>query len=215
IEREAIKQENDKEKLEGLNKEIAELNEERNAFKAKWQQEKEILDKIQNAQSAIEDLKHEAEQAERNGDYGKVAEIRYGKVKEQQDLVQKYSNELEEISSNSKRMLKEEVDAEDIAENVSRATGIPVARMLQTEREKLLHLEDHLHERVVGQEEAIEAVSDAIRRSRSGLQDPNKPIGSFIFLGTTGVGKTELAKALAEFLFDDENMMTRIDMSEY
>ncbi len=214
IEREAIKQENDKEKLQGLNKEIAELNEERNAFKAKWKQEKEIVDKIQNAQSAIEDLKLEAKNAERNGDYEKVAEIRYGKIKQEQDKAEKFTKELEDISNN-KRILKEEVDAEDIAENVSRATGIPITRMLQTEREKLLHLEEHLHERVVGQEEAIEAVSDAIRRSRSGLQDPNKPIGSFIFLGTTGVGKTELAKALAEFLFDDEGMMTRIDMSEY
>src|SRR5690625_4062057 len=215
IEREAIKQENDEEKLAGLNKDIAELNEERNAFKAKWQQEKEILDKIQNAQSAIEDMKQEAEQAERNGDYGKVAEIRYGKIKEEQDKVQQFTDELNEISANSKRLLKEEVDAEDIAENVSRATGIPISRMLQTEREKLLNLETHLHQRVVGQDEAIEAVADAIRRSRSGLQDPNRPIGSFIFLGTTGVGKTELAKALAQFLFDDESMMTRIDMSEY
>ncbi len=215
IEREAIKQEKDEDKLAGLNKEIAELNEERNAFKAKWQQEKEMVDKIQAAQSAIEDLKHEAEQAERNGDYGKVAEIRYGKIKEEQDNVQSFTRELQEMSANSKRLLKEEVDAEDIAENVSRATGIPVSRMLQTEREKLLKLEEHLHERVVGQDEAIEAVADAIRRSRSGLQDPNKPIGSFIFLGTTGVGKTELAKALAQFLFDDESMMTRIDMSEY
>ena len=215
IEREAIKQEKDEEKLAGLNKEIAELNEERNAFKAKWQQEKEVVDKIQNAQSRIEDLKQEAEQAERNGDYGKVAEIRYGKVKEQQDLVEQFTAELQTLSANSKRLLKEEVDAEDIAENVSRATGIPITRMLQSERDKLLQLEEHLHETVVGQQEAIEAVADAIRRSRSGLQDPNKPIGSFIFLGTTGVGKTELAKALAKFLFDDQSMMTRIDMSEY
>lgn len=215
IEREAIKQENDEQKLNELNKEIAELSEERSAFRAKWEQEKEMVDKIQNAQSAIENLKQEAEQAERNGDYGKVAEIRYGKIKEQQDNVAKFTKELEELSVNSKRLLKEEVDAEDIAENVSRATGIPVSRMLQTEREKLMNLEEHLHERVVGQDEAIEAVADAIRRSRSGLQDPNRPIGSFIFLGTTGVGKTELAKALAEFLFDDESMLTRIDMSEY
>lgn len=215
IEREAIKQEKDKVKLAKLNKDIAELNEERNAFKAKWQQEKEIVDKIQAAQSAIEDLKHEAEQAERNGDYGKVAEIRYGKVKEEQDKVLHFTKELHDMSANSKRLLKEEVDAEDIAENVSRSTGIPVSNMMQTEREKLLHLEDHLHERVIGQDEAIEAVADAIRRSRSGLQDPNRPIGSFIFLGTTGVGKTELAKALAQFLFDDESMMNRIDMSEY
>jgi ATP-dependent Clp protease ATP-binding subunit ClpB len=215
IEREAIKRENDEEKLSALNKEIAELSEERNAFKAKWQQEKELVEKIQNAKSAIEDLKHEAEQAERNGDYGKVAEIRYGKIKEEEDNVATYTTDLAQLSAGSKRLLKEEVDAEDIAENVAKATGIPVANMLQSERFKLLHLEDHLHERVVGQDEAIEAVADAIRRSRSGLQDPNKPIGSFIFLGSTGVGKTELAKALAEFLFDDESMMTRIDMSEY
>lgn len=215
IEREAIKRENDEQKLTELKKEIAELNEQRNAISAKWQQEKEIVDKIQNAKSSIESLKHEAEQAERNGDYGKVAEIRYGKIKEEQDNVGKYTKALNELSASSKRLLKEEVDAEDIAENVAKATGIPVANMLQSDREKLLHLEDHLHERVVGQDEAIEAVADAIRRSRAGLQDPNKPIGSFIFLGSTGVGKTELAKALAEFLFDDETMMTRIDMSEY
>lgn len=215
IEREAIKRENDEQKLTSLKKEIAELSEQRNAISAKWQQEKEIVDKIQNAKSAIEHLKHEAEQAERNGDYGKVAEIRYGKVKEEQDKVGKYTKELNELSASSKRLLKEEVDAEDIAENVAKATGIPVANMLQSEREKLLNLDDQLHERVVGQNEAIEAVADAIRRSRAGLQDPNKPIGSFIFLGSTGVGKTELAKALAEFLFDDESMMTRIDMSEY
>lgn len=215
IEREAIKRESDEQKLNDLNKEIADLNEERNAFSAKWRQEKELVDKIQNTKSAIEDLKHEAEQAERNGDYGKVAEIRYGKIKQQEDNLQQFTEELTELSANSKRLLKEEVDAEDIAENVAKATGIPVANMLQSERFKLLHLEEHLHKRVVGQEEAIEAVSDAIRRSRSGLQDPNKPIGSFIFLGSTGVGKTELAKALAEFLFDDESMMTRIDMSEY
>jgi ATP-dependent Clp protease ATP-binding subunit ClpB len=215
IEREAIKRENDEEKLSELNSQIAELSEERNVFRAKWQQEKEIVEKIQSAKSATEDLKHEAEQAERNGDYGKVAEIRYGKVKEEQDKVERFTRELNELSESSKRLLKEEVDAEDIAENVAKATGIPVANMLQSERYKLLHLEEHLHQRVVGQEEAIEAVADAIRRSRSGLQDPNKPIGSFIFLGSTGVGKTELAKALAEFLFDDESMMTRIDMSEY
>jgi len=215
IEREAIKRESDESKLNALNKEIADLSEERNAFKAKWQEEKELVEKIQNAKSSIEDLKHEAEHAERNGDYGKVAEIRYGKIKEEQDRVAILTTELSQLSSGSKRLLKEEVDAEDIAENVAKATGIPVANMLQSERYKLLHLEAHLHKRVVGQEEAIEAVADAIRRSRSGLQDPNKPIGSFIFLGSTGVGKTELAKALAEFLFDDESMMTRIDMSEY
>ncbi|TAM95832.1 MAG: ATP-dependent chaperone ClpB [Chitinophagaceae bacterium] len=215
IEREAIKRENDEAKLNDLNREIANLDEERKSFRAKWQEEKEFVDKVQNAKSAIEDLKHEAEQAERNGDYGKVAEIRYGKIKDEENKVAKYTNELNNLSANSKRLLKEEVDAEDIAENVSRATGIPVTSMLQTEKEKLLNLEDHLHERVVGQDEAIEAVADAIRRSRSGLQDPNRPIGSFIFLGSTGVGKTELAKALAEFLFADESMMTRIDMSEY
>ncbi|TAN19485.1 MAG: ATP-dependent chaperone ClpB [Chitinophagaceae bacterium] len=215
IEREAIKRENDEGKLNDLNKEIANLDEERKSFRAKWQQEKELVDRVQNAKSSIENLKHEAEQAERNGDYGKVAEIRYGKIKEEENKVAKYTNELNDLSANTKRLLKEEVDAEDIAENVSRATGIPVASMLQTEKEKLLNLEEHLHERVVGQDEAIEAVADAIRRSRSGLQDPNRPIGSFIFLGSTGVGKTELAKALAEFLFDDESMMTRIDMSEY
>lgn len=215
IEREAIKRENDEEKLAELNAEIARLSEEKNTFKAKWQEEKEIVDKIQNAKAAIEDLKQEAEQAERNGDYGKVAEIRYGKVKEQEELVTKYTAELNALSSNHKRLLKEEVDAEDIAENVAKATGIPVHRMMQSERDKLLQLEDELHKRVVGQEEAIIAVADAIRRSRAGLQDPKRPIGSFIFLGTTGVGKTELAKALAEYLFDDESMMTRIDMSEY
>lgn len=215
IEREAIKRENDEEKLRSLNKDIASLTEERNAFKAKWQQEKELVDKVQNAKAAVEDLKHEAETAERNGDYGKVAEIRYGKIREQEELLSRLNAELDALSAHSMRLLKEEVDAEDIAENVAKATGIPVSRMLQSEKDKLLHLEDYLHRRVVGQQEAIEAVSDAIRRSRSGLQDPKRPIGSFIFLGTTGVGKTELAKALAEFLFDDESMLTRIDMSEY
>ncbi len=215
IEREAIRRENDQQKLDELGKEIAQIGEERDALKAKWQQEKEVVEKIQSAKVLIEDLKHEAEQAERNGDYGKVAEIRYGKIKEQEGIVNKYTEELNKLSSSSKRMLKEEVDAEDIAENVAKATGIPVSRMLQSEKDKLLNLEDELHKRVVGQEEAITAVADAIRRSRSGLQDPKRPIGSFIFLGTTGVGKTELAKALAEYLFDDESMMTRIDMSEY
>lgn len=213
IEREAIKRENDEEKLHQLNTEIANLSVERDTFKAKWKQEKEIVEKVQNAKAAIEELKLEAEKAERNGDYGKVAEIRYGKVKEQEKIIEEYSQQLESI--NEKRLLKEEVDADDIAENVAKATGIPVSRMLQSEKEKLLQLEEHLHQRVVGQDEAITAVADAIRRSRAGLQDPRKPIGSFIFLGTTGVGKTELAKALAEFLFDDESMMTRIDMSEY
>ncbi|MFI5188282.1 MAG: ATP-dependent chaperone ClpB [Chitinophagales bacterium] len=213
IEREAIKRENDVEKLKELNTEIANLSVERDTFKAKWKEEKEIVEKVQNGKAAIESLKLQAEQAERNGDYGKVAEIRYGKIKEQEKQIAQYSKQLEAISE--KRMLKEEVDAEDIAENVAKATGIPVSRMLQSEKEKLLDLEKHLHERVVGQDEAITAVADAIRRSRAGLHDPKKPIGSFIFLGTTGVGKTELAKALAEYLFDDESMMTRIDMSEY
>lgn len=215
IEKEAIKRENDEDKLRELSAEIARLSEERNTFKSKWAAEKELVDKVQNAKAAIEDLKLEAEQAERNGDYGKVAEIRYGKVKEQEELVAKLSEELSAISSSHKRLLKEEVDAEDIAENVAKATGIPVTRMLQSEKDKLLNLEDELHKRVVGQDEAITAVADAIRRSRAGLNDPKRPIGSFIFLGTTGVGKTELAKALADFLFDDESMMTRIDMSEY
>lgn len=215
IEREAIKRENDEEKLRELGEEIARLGEERNTFKAKWQAEKEVVDQIQNAKSAIENLRLEAEQAERNGDFGRVAEIRYGKVKEQEKLVTDLTEELNTISANHKRLLKEEVDAEDIAENVAKATGIPVSKMMQSEKDKLLHLEEELHQRVVGQDEAIIAVSDAIRRSRAGLQDPRRPIGSFIFLGTTGVGKTELAKALAEYLFDDENMMTRIDMSEY
>ncbi|MEO7306398.1 MAG: AAA family ATPase, partial [Ferruginibacter sp.] len=213
IEREAIKRENDEHKLKQLNTEISNLSVERDTFKAKWQQEKEIVEKIQNAKAEIENLKLSADKAEREGDYGKVAEIRYGKVQEQEKIVEEYTQEL--TDSTEKRLLKEEVDAEDIAENVAKATGIPVMKMMQSEREKLLLLEDELHKRVVGQEEAIEAVSDAIRRSRAGLQDPKKPIGSFIFLGTTGVGKTELAKALADYLFDDEGMMTRIDMSEY
>lgn len=213
IEREAIKRENDETKLKELNTEIANLAVQRDTFKAKWKEEKELVEKVQNAKAAIENLKLEAEQAERNGEYGKVAEIRYGKIKEQEAIIAKWSKELE--ASSEKRLLKEEVDAEDIAENIAKMTGIPVTRMLQSEREKLLHLEEHLHQRVVGQEEAITAVADAIRRSRAGLSDPRKPIGSFIFLGTTGVGKTELAKALAEYLFDDETMMTRIDMSEY
>ncbi len=213
IEREAIKREKDEQKLKQLNTEISNLSVERDTFKAKWQQEKEIVEKIQNAKAEIENLKIAADKAEREGDYGKVAEIRYGKVQEQEKIVDDYTLQLTE--STEKRLLKEEVDAEDIAENIAKATGIPVAKMMQSERVKLLLLEDELHKRVVGQEEAIAAVSDAIRRSRAGLQDPKKPIGSFIFLGTTGVGKTELAKALAEYLFDDDNMMTRIDMSEY
>jgi ATP-dependent Clp protease ATP-binding subunit ClpB len=213
IEREAIKREQDDVKLKELNTEIANLSVERDTYMAKWKQEKEIVEKIQNGKASIEQLKQEAEQAERNGDYGKVAEIRYGKVKEQETLITDLTKQLNELSE--KRLLKEEVDAEDIAESIAKATGIPVSKMLQSEREKLLNLEDELHQRVVGQDEAIEAVSDAIRRSRAGLQDVKKPIGSFIFLGTTGVGKTELAKALAEYLFDDDAMMTRIDMSEY
>ncbi|RAJ06854.1 ATP-dependent Clp protease ATP-binding subunit ClpB [Chitinophaga skermanii] len=215
IEREAIKREKDENKLRELGEEIARLSEERNTFKAKWKQEKEVVDKIQNAKAAIENYKHEAETAERNGDYGRVAEIRYGKIKEEEQVVANLTKDLEGMSANNKRLLKEEVDAEDIAENVAKATGIPVARMMQSEKDKLLQLEDELHKRVVGQDEAIVAVADAIRRSRAGLQDPKRPIGSFIFLGTTGVGKTELAKALAEYLFDDDSMMTRIDMSEY
>jgi ATP-dependent Clp protease ATP-binding subunit ClpB len=213
IEREAIKRENDEVKLKELNTEIANYSVERDTLKAKWKEEKELVEKVQNAKADIESLKSQAERAEREGDYGKVAEIRYGKVKEQEALIVKLTDEL--ANSGEKRLLKEEVDAEDIAENVAKATGIPVSKMLQSDREKLLQLEEHLHERVIGQEEGITAVADAIRRSRAGLQDPKKPIGSFIFLGTTGVGKTELAKALAEYLFDDEGMMTRIDMSEY
>ncbi len=213
IEREAIKRENDEYKLKELNTDIANLAVERDTLKAKWNEEKEIVEKVQTAKANIEQLKLEAERAEREGDYGKVAEIRYGKIKEQEALIANLTVELGGLSE--KRLLKEEVDAEDIAESVAKATGIPVSKMLQSEREKLLHLEDELHKRVVGQQEAIVAVSDAIRRSRAGLQDPRKPIGSFIFLGTTGVGKTELAKALAEYLFDDEHLMTRIDMSEY
>ena len=214
IEREAIKREDDEAKLKELNQEISVLSVERDTLKAKWKQEKEIVEKIQNAKAAIESLKLEAERAEREGDYGKVAEIRYGKIKEMEAQIVQLTKELDEVSP-EKRLLKEEVDAEDIAESVAKATGIPLTKMLQSEREKLLNLEDELHKRVVGQNEAIAAVADAIRRSRAGLQDPKKPIGSFIFLGTTGVGKTELAKALADYLFDDENMMTRIDMSEY
>lgn len=215
IEREAIKRENDEAKLKNLNQELSLLNVERDTLKAKWLEEKEIVEQINQSKGKIEDLKLEAEKAEREGDYGKVAEIRYGKVKEEEAKVEQLSTQLDEMSNDRNRLLKEEVDAEDIAENIAKATGIPVSRMLQTEREKLLNLEDELHKRVVGQEEAIEAVADAIRRGRAGLQDPRRPIGSFIFLGTTGVGKTELAKALAEILFDDDSMMTRIDMSEY
>jgi ATP-dependent Clp protease ATP-binding subunit ClpB len=215
IEREAIKRENDQQKLKELEMDIANYTVQRDTLKAKWLEEKEIVDKINKAKTTIEHLKVEAEQAEREGNYGRVAEIRYGKVQELERNIESLSQQLHEMDGQHKRLLKEEVDAEDIAENVAKATGIPVQRMLQSEREKLLNLEDELHKRVVGQEEAIEAVSDAIRRGRAGLQDPRKPIGSFIFLGTTGVGKTELAKALAQTLFDDDSMMTRIDMSEY
>lgn len=214
IEREAIKRENDKPKLESLNKEIADLKDEENKLKAKWNSEKTLINKIQQNKIEIEDLKFQADKAEREGDFGKVAEIRYGKIKEKEAEIEGFEKELKTMQGDE-AIIKEEVDSEDIADIVSRWTGIPVGKMMQSETEKLLHLEDELHKRVVGQEEAIEAVSDAIRRSRAGLQDPKRPIGSFIFLGTTGVGKTELAKALAEYLFDDENMMTRIDMSEY
>lgn len=215
IEREAIKRENDEEKLKELSVDIGNLSVERDTLKAKWQQEKELVEKVQSAKATIENYKLEAEKAERNGDYGRVAEIRYGKIQEQEKLIADLSDELHAYSAHSSRLMKEEVDAEDIAESVAKATGIPVAKMLQSEKDKLLQLEDHLHERVVGQDEAIIAVADAIRRSRAGLSDPKKPIGSFIFLGTTGVGKTELAKALAGYLFDDDHMLTRIDMSEY
>jgi ATP-dependent Clp protease ATP-binding subunit ClpB len=215
IEREAIKRENDIKKLEDLNREIAELSDERADMRAKWQGEKEVVEGIQKAKEQIEHLKFEAEQAERAGDYGKVAEIRYGKIQEADLILKSFESKLAEMQTKGSQLIKEEVDSEDIAGVIAGWTGIPVARMLQSEREKLLHLEDQLHMRVVGQYEAIEAISDAVRRSRAGLQDTKRPIGSFIFLGTTGVGKTELAKALAEFLFNNENSMTRIDMSEY
>ncbi len=214
IEREAIKREGDKKKESELAAEISGLNEERNNLRAKWENEKEIIDNIQKLKESIENLKFEAVQAERQGDYGKVAEIRYGRIKEAENNIADLQEQLHQVQSDEP-LIKEEVEAEDIAGIVSRWTGIPVSRMMQSEREKLLALEDELHKRVVGQDEAITAVSDAVRRSRAGLQDAKRPIGSFIFLGTTGVGKTELARALAEFLFDDENMMTRIDMSEY
>ncbi len=215
IEREAIKREKDDSKLKELSQEISVLTVQRDTLKAKWLEEKEIVDKINKAKNSIEHLKLEAEQAEREGNYGRVAEIRYGKVQHEEATIEALSKQLHDMDGLGKRLLKEEVDADDIAENVAKATGIPVQRMLTSERAKLLNLEDELHKRVVGQEEAITAVSDAIRRGRAGLQDPRKPIGSFIFIGTTGVGKTELAKALAEILFDDDSMMTRIDMSEY
>jgi ATP-dependent Clp protease ATP-binding subunit ClpB len=214
IEREAIKRENDQPKVDLLTKQIEDLKAEEAEFSAKWKSEKELINKIQQAKIEIEDAKFEAEKAEREGDYGKVAELRYGKIKEKENDIEALQKELH-VRQGGRAMIKEEVDAEDIADVVSRWTGIPVSKMLQSERDKLLHLEEELHKRVIGQDEAITAVADAVRRSRAGLSDPKRPIGSFIFLGTTGVGKTELAKALAEYLFDDENMMTRIDMSEY
>ncbi len=214
IEREAIKREGDEEKLEQLNQEIANLTEERSVLRAKWQSEKNLIDQIQQKKREIEDYRLAAEQAEREGNYGRVAELRYGKMREAEQQIEHLRKQLAEIQGD-KPMINEEVSAEEVAEVVSKWTGIPVSRMLQSEREKLLHLEEHLHKRVVGQDEAISAVADAIRRSRAGLQDPKRPVGSFIFLGTTGVGKTELARALAEFLFNDENNMVRIDMSEY
>ena len=214
IEREAIKREKDEAKLAQLNKEIAELKEQETSYKAKWQSEKQLVNKIQENKKEIEQLKFEADKAEREGDYGRVAEIRYGKLQALENEIKSIQEDLKHKQGDN-ALIKEEVTAEDIADVVSRWTGIPVSKMLQSEREKLLHLEDELHKRVIGQDEAIQAVADAVRRSRAGLQDPKRPIGSFIFLGTTGVGKTELAKALAEYLFDDESLMTRIDMSEY
>ncbi len=215
IEREAIRRENDEQRVENLTREIEELKSKESALRAKWQGERDLLQKIQSNKDEIERLKIEAQQAERQGDYGKVAEIRYGRIVEAQKQIDALQEQLKLTTSGGEAMIKEEVDAQDIAEIVSRWTGIPVQRMLASEREKLLHMEDELHKRVVGQEQAIEVISDAVRRSRAGLNDSRKPIGSFIFLGTTGVGKTELAKALAEFLFNDDTMMTRIDMSEY
>lgn len=214
IEREAIKREKDQPKLDTIGKELAELKESEKLLKAKWQSEKSLMDKIQHNKVEIENLKFEAEKAEREGDYARVAEIRYSRLQALEEEIKNIQEELHTMQGD-KAMIKEEVDAEDIADVVSRWTGIPVSKMMQSEKDKLLHLEAELHERVIGQDEAIAAVADAVRRSRAGLQDPRRPIGSFIFLGTTGVGKTELAKALAEFLFDDETMMTRIDMSEY
>ncbi|HOO83387.1 MAG TPA: ATP-dependent chaperone ClpB [Prolixibacteraceae bacterium] len=214
IEREAIKRENDQSKLKGLEEQLANLQEERSRYRAEWETEKRLIDGIQKNKQDIEDYKYQAEQAERTGDYGRVAEIRYGLMKNAEADIARLQSELEEKQKKSS-LVKQEVDADDIAEVVSRWTGIPVAKMLESEREKLLHLDDELAKRVVGQKEAINAIADAVRRSRAGLQDEKRPIGSFIFMGTTGVGKTELAKALAEYLFDDENMITRIDMSEY
>ncbi|MDE6164670.1 MAG: AAA family ATPase, partial [Muribaculaceae bacterium] len=214
IEREAIKREGDKEKVKEIEKELASMRDEEKEYSAKWKAEKDLIDKIQQNKIDIEQLNFEAERAEREGDYAKVAEIRYSRIqaKEQENAA---IQEQLKMMQGEKALIKEEVDAEDIADVVSRWTGIPVNKMVQSEKEKLLHLEDELHNRVVGQGDAITAIADAVRRSRAGLNDPRRPIGSFLFLGTTGVGKTELAKALAEYLFDDENMMTRIDMSEY
>lgn len=214
IEREAIRRENDTDKETSLSKQIEDLREEESVMKARWQSEKDLINKIQQNKIDIENAKFEADKAEREGDYGKVAELRYGKIKEKEGEIDELKSKLHNQQA-GKAMIKEEVDSEDIADVVARWTGIPVTKMMQSEREKLLHLEEELHKRVVGQHEAIAAVSDAVRRNRAGLSDPKRPIGSFIFLGTTGVGKTELAKALADYLFDDENMMTRIDMSEY
>ena len=214
IEREAIKREGDNVKIKDLEKELADLRDVEKDFKAKWESQKELINKIQQNKIDIEQLNFEADRAEREGDYAKVAEIRYSKVQEKEKENERIQEQLKEMQGD-KSLIKEEVDADDIADVVSRWTGIPVSKMVQSEKEKLLHLEEELHKRVVGQEEAIAAIADAVRRSRAGLNDPRRPIGSFIFLGTTGVGKTELAKALAEYLFDDENMMTRIDMSEY
>ena len=215
IEREAMKREDETKKVEELNKELADLNDKRNQLKARWQSEKELIETVQKLKLEIEHYKHEATIAEKNGDYGKVAELRYGKVREAEERLKVMETNLTAAKESGSQLLKEEVDSEDIADVISAWTGIPVTRMLQSEREKLLHLEDELHKRVIGQETAIESISDAVRRSRAGLQDSKKPIGSFIFLGTTGVGKTELAKALAEFLFNQDNAMVRIDMSEY
>jgi ATP-dependent Clp protease ATP-binding subunit ClpB len=214
IEREAIRREKNKEKESVLSREIADMSETRNSLKAKWEAEKEIVHGIQKEKENIDHLKFEAEQAEKSGDYEKVAEIRYGKMSEAESRLKSFQEKMKEMQSESP-LLKEEVDSEDIAEVVAKWTGIPVSKMLQSDREKLLHLEDELSKRVAGQEEAIRALSDAVRRSRAGLQDPKRPIGSFIFMGTTGVGKTELSKALAEYLFNDENALVRIDMSEY
>ncbi|MBQ5922044.1 MAG: AAA family ATPase, partial [Alistipes sp.] len=215
IEREAIRRENDKERVETLTREIEELKSKEAALRAKWQGERDLLQKIQQNKESIEHLKIEAQQAERAGDYGRVAEIRYGKITEAERQIEALQEQLRLTTASGDAMIREEVTSQDIAEVVARWTGIPVQRMLSSEREKLLHMETELHRRVVGQQQAIEVISDAVRRSRAGLNDSRKPIGSFIFLGTTGVGKTELAKALAEFLFNDEQMMTRIDMSEY